>query len=184
MLQEPAREIPVVDDFDLCVLGGSCTGLFAAVRAARLGLSVAIVEKAGCFGGVTTLSLVNVWHSTLDEAGEMYIFSGLTKEVVSRLKQRDAVTEGLNNPNSTWRFNSCEMHIELDEFIVEHTIKPWLHTAFVAPIIENGRLNAIAVENKTVVKPYVRGSLSTLPATATSANASGWRLILPRIDSR
>lgn len=40
--------------FDLVVVGGGCTGVCAAVRAARLGLKAAIVEKSGCFGGVAT----------------------------------------------------------------------------------------------------------------------------------
>ena len=43
--------------FDLVVVGGSCTGVFAAVRAARLGLRVAILEKNNCFGGVATAGL-------------------------------------------------------------------------------------------------------------------------------
>lgn len=147
-LQEPAREIPVVGEFDLCVLGGSCTGVFAAIRAARLGLSVAIVEKAGSFGGVATLSLVNVWHSPLDEVHEKRIFAGLTNEVIERLKKRDAVNEDLNSPSVAWRFNSGEMQIELDEMILEHNITPWLHTSFVAPVLEDDQLTAIAIENK------------------------------------
>jgi len=148
MLQEPAREIPVVGEFDLVVLGGSCTGVFAAIRAARLGLSVAIIEKAGSFGGVATLSLVNVWHSPLDEALKLRIFAGLTQEVIDRLKRRDTVNESLESPSVAWRFNSGEMQIELDELILEHHITPWLHTSFVAPIVQDGQLIAIAVENK------------------------------------
>lgn len=148
-IQEPARETPVVGEFDLCVLGGSCTGVFAAIRAARLGLSVCIVEKMGCFGGVATLSLVNVWHSPLDEAVDTRIFAGLTQELIDRLKQRESVKETLDSPSVAWRFNSAEMQIELDEIILEHGVTPWLHTSFVAPIVENGQLTAIVVENKS-----------------------------------
>ena len=36
-IREPARDIPVIGEFDIAVIGGSCTGVFAAVRAARLG---------------------------------------------------------------------------------------------------------------------------------------------------
>ena len=35
-IQEPARDIPVIHEVDLCILGGSTTGVFAAVAAARL----------------------------------------------------------------------------------------------------------------------------------------------------
>ena len=34
---EPERRIPVIHEADVCVVGGSATGVFAAVRAARLG---------------------------------------------------------------------------------------------------------------------------------------------------
>ncbi|WP_309398255.1 FAD-dependent oxidoreductase [Cerasicoccus maritimus] len=148
LISEPAREIPVVGEFDLCVLGGSCTGVFAAIRAARLGLSVAIVEKMGCFGGVATLSLVNVWHTPLDEVFEKRIFAGLTQEVIDRLKRRNSVKEDLANASVAWGFNSAEMQIELDELITENNITPWLHTSFVAPIVQDGQLTAIAIENK------------------------------------
>lgn len=148
-LHEPAREIPVIGEYDLCVIGGSCTGVFAAVRAARLGLSVAIVERMGSLGGVATLSLVNVWHSPLDEPFERPIFAGLTIELMERLKKREAVTERARCPHWAWSFNSAELQIELDELVTEHRIAPWLHTAFAAPLVEDGRLAAIAVENKS-----------------------------------
>ena len=44
-IREEARKIPVAHETDICVVGGSCTGVFAAVRAARLGARVAIIES-------------------------------------------------------------------------------------------------------------------------------------------
>lgn len=148
-LTEPARSLPVLGDYDLCVLGGSCTGVFAAIRAARLGLSVAVVERMGCFGGVATLSMVNVWHSHLDTHYDKQIFAGLSLEVMDRLSRRDAVKTHPNNPSVGWTFNPHEMKTELDELVLEHKIDPWLHTAFVAPYLENGELQAVIVENKS-----------------------------------
>lgn len=144
-LHEQARDIPVLGEYDLCVLGGSCTGLFAAVRAARLGLSVALVEQMGNFGGVAATSLVNVWHSPFDTVDETQIIKGLTVEVMERLERRQAVTILKNN----WFFNPFELRIELDELVVEHSITPWLHTRFVAPYVEDGKLSAIVIENKS-----------------------------------
>ena len=75
---------------DICVLGGSCTGVFAAVRAARLGAKVAIVEQANGFGGVAVNGLVNVWHSFMDTEFKRQIIGGMSQEVVERLKTRGA----------------------------------------------------------------------------------------------
>ena len=109
---EEARSVPIIDEADLCVLGGSCTGVFAAVRAARLGLRVALVERMGCFGGVATLSLVNVWHSPMDEVFEQTIIGGLTIELMERLKRRQAVKEYPRSSHCAWSFNPFEMQID------------------------------------------------------------------------
>jgi hypothetical protein len=148
-IHEPARDIPVWGEYDLCVLGGSCTGVFAAVRAARLGLSVTLVEQAGNFGGVAATSLVNVWHSPYDTVFEKQIIGGLTFEVMDRLARRDAVEIWEKNHGARWLFNPFELRIELDELVCEHGIAPWLHTRFVAPHVEDGKLTAVIVENKS-----------------------------------
>lgn len=149
VILEQARSLSVTGHFDLCVLGGSCTGVFAAVRAARLGLSVALIEQAGNFGGVAATSLVCVWHSPFDTTYEKQIIGGLTLEVMERLSKRNAVTIRKNNPSAHWIFNPYELRIELDELISEHGITPWLHTRFVSPYFEDGQLSAIIVENNS-----------------------------------
>ena len=60
MVVEPAREIPVINEVDIVVVGGGCTGVFAAIRAARLGASVAIIETSNAFGGAATNGFVCV----------------------------------------------------------------------------------------------------------------------------
>ena len=144
---EPAKSIPVVEEVDLCVLGGSCTGVFAAIRAARLGLRVVIVEKTNCFGGTATNGLVNIWHSLFDTSGEQQIIAGLTQEVLERLKRRGAVVEnGIVQRNFT--LNTEELKIELDECIGEAGVIPRLHTLYVSPFLDDGRLTAIIIEDK------------------------------------
>ncbi len=146
-VKEPERSISVIHETDLLVVGGSCTGVFAAVRAARLGLRVAIVEKQNCFGGMATAGIVNVWHSVNDTAGEKPIIGGLTREIIQRLRKRDAVLSS-DAPTTAFRLNTEELKIELDELIGEHKIRPFLHTFYVAPVIEANELTAIIVENK------------------------------------
>jgi len=98
------KQIPVIGEFDICILGGSCTGVFAAVRAARLGASVAIVEKQNAFGGVATNGLVNIWHSLYNTEKNKQIIAGLTYEVIERLAQRDAVSYGQEDKRSYLKY--------------------------------------------------------------------------------
>mgnify|MGYP006286783591 CR=1 FL=1 len=142
---EPERTIPVVENVDICVVGGSCTGVFAAVRAARLGASVAIVEKQNCFGGMATAGFVNIWHSIHDEGSKKQIIAGMTTEMLDRLRSRDAV-----GPigGVCFHFNSEELKIELDEIVADNDIKPFLHTFFAAPWMEDGEMRGVVIENK------------------------------------
>ena len=149
-VREEARAVPVVHECDLCVVGGSCTGVFAAVRAARLGVRVALVENNGFFGGVATAGLVTIWHPLVDANNEHPIIGGLTAELIERLKRRSAVT--VSNPpriHCGFTFNAEEMKIDLDELVQEHGIRPFLHTRFVAPVMEDDRLRAVIVEDKS-----------------------------------
>ncbi len=45
VLWEPRRAVPIDARADVCVCGGGCTGVFAAVRSARLGCSVILCEE-------------------------------------------------------------------------------------------------------------------------------------------
>ena len=149
LIAEPARHTPIWHECDLCVVGGSCTGLFAAVRAARLGARVAIIEQQNCFGGVATNSLVNVWHTLRDAEYRQPIIAGLTQEVIERLQRRAAITAVERNPSIGYIFNSEELKLELDQLAGEAGLKIFFHTQFVAPHRQDGRLEAVIVENKS-----------------------------------
>ena len=146
-IREPERQIPVICEADIAVVGGSCTGVFAAVRAARLGLRVAVVEKQNCFGGMATAGAVNVWHSLHDTEGKQAIIGGLTREVIERLDTRGAVLSG-GGPASAFRLNTEELKIDLDALVVENGITPFLHTFYAAPVVQDNELQAVIVENK------------------------------------
>jgi hypothetical protein len=145
---EAAKELPVIHEADLCVIGGSCTGVFAAVRAARLGLRVTIVEAQNCFGGVAANAMVNLWHSLYDTEGSRQIIAGLTSEVIERLKLRAAVTVMDRQNPMHFVLNTEELKIELDEIVMAAGIKPFLHTLFAAPYVSDGKLRGVVIENK------------------------------------
>ncbi len=149
-LTEPAREIPVACDADLCVIGGSCTGVFAAVRAARLGLSVALVEQNILFGGMAAAAQVNEWHSLRDARHDRKIIGGLTAEVIDRLRQRNVLLDLERKERGPYfLFNSAELALELDALVCENNIRPFLKTVCVGSVREGGRLDAALIEDKS-----------------------------------
>lgn len=146
-ITEPQKQIPVIYECDLAVVGGSCTGLFAAVRAARLGLRVALIEATGRLGGVACNGLVNIWHSLYDIYDKRQIISGLTEEMVERLlRNKDATVQ--KSESSAIRFNPEVLCCELDALASEHKIRLLLHTYYASLICEKDEIRAILVENK------------------------------------
>jgi hypothetical protein len=178
-VREEPRETPVIKQVDVCVLGGSCTGVFAAIAAARRGMSVAIVESQSSFGGTAASGMVCYWHTLFDHKFETQIVGGLTEELINRLKKRNAVDikEAGRPEGNTKRgakdsridlvpysgekllyrmenilayfLNSEELKIELDEMVLESGTTPYLHTQFVSPHLEDAKLTAIIIENKS-----------------------------------
>ncbi len=144
---ESARELKVVCEVDVCVVGGSCTGVFAAVRAARLGASVAVVEKQNCFGGTATAGMVNVWHSLKNVSGDTQIIGGLTNEVIERLSRAGACS-GNGEGNTAYILDTELLKIELDKLVEENKIEAFLHTMYCAPYVREGELAGIIIENK------------------------------------
>lgn len=134
-------------NYDLVVVGGGCAGVFAAVRAARLGLKTAIVEKHNCFGGVATAGLVNVWHTVLDIDGKERVIAGLTEEVRSTLlKNGHAVPEKTVSP--AIYFDPNVMKWELDKLAAGAGVDIFFHTHYHALQMEGDRITGVIVGNK------------------------------------
>ena len=125
----PSRSVPVLAEADICVAGGSCTGVFAAVTAARRGARVAVVEPQNRFGGTATASQVCYWHSIFNLDYSRQIIAGMTDEILHRLDRRGQV-DYADGPDPSWyaRLNTEELAIELDELVVEAGVLPFLHT--------------------------------------------------------
>ena len=157
---ESSRELPVINEVDIVVVGGGCTGVFAAIRAARLGAKVAIIEVSNAFGGAATNGFVCVWHTLCDTTFNKQIISGLTEEAIERLKKIPygiKITLPTDDQKHIFRpitytnyhLNTEELKIELDKMILEAGVTPYLHTMYTAPYTENGELRGVIVENRS-----------------------------------
>lgn len=140
----PARDVPVVETCDVCVIGGSCTGVFAAVRAAETGAKVVLIEKQNAFGGVAGSGLVNLWHKLESNDGSRQIIGGLTSLILDRLRRIGAVAP---NPYGV-SLNTQELKIELDRLVVENGVIPFLHSCYCEPVMTGDRVDAIIIQNK------------------------------------
>jgi hypothetical protein len=83
-VQEMSREIPVVDECDVLVVGGGPAGQAAAVAAARAGARATLLERYGSLGGLASGGMVLVLDDMCGE-GEVSV-GGLAVEIIDRMR--------------------------------------------------------------------------------------------------
>ena len=147
-IKEPEKMLPVRYEADVFVAGGSCTGLFAAVRAARLGARVVLVERQNMLGGTATSGLVNVWHSLKDTDYKEQVIAGLTAEMTERLVKCGAAYVK-DDPSVGICFDPNRLAFELDCLAAENRITVLFHTLCTGVLTdEDNRICAAIIENK------------------------------------
>jgi len=67
--------------YDLAIIGGGSGGFGAALAASRLGLSVALVERADCLGGTSVRAGVNTWEAGVGGTGIPFELYGRLKRI-------------------------------------------------------------------------------------------------------
>lgn len=102
-IAEQAREVPVLAETDVLVVGGGPAGTAAAIAGARLGAEVLLVERYNHLGGLSTGGLV-VWIDRMTDWSGRPIIRGLAEEFMERLP-KDAIQ---GPPRADWGKPRCD----------------------------------------------------------------------------
>ena len=144
-IKEPAKDIPVLAETDVLVVGGGPAGLAAALGAAREGATTMLVERYGFFGGVITQAMVETiaWYrheQTVDA-------NGIGCEFERRAREGGGARDYFTG-------RSACLHTDIfkyvaDEMIREAGVTPLLHCLAVGPIMHQDVIQGVLIESKS-----------------------------------
>jgi hypothetical protein len=144
MIREPARDVPVIHDTDVLVVGSGPGGLAAALASARAGVRTTLLERYGCFGGNITAVGVEgfAWYrhpATIDSEGIGPEFEERAKAMGAAMPEPQSISHSLDAEG---------FKVVADRLVEEAGVHPMLHRMFVAPIMDGDTIRGVIVESK------------------------------------
>ncbi|HET6147513.1 MAG TPA: FAD-dependent oxidoreductase [Polyangia bacterium] len=142
---ESAREVPVIAEVDVLVVGSGPGGLSAALAAARAGVRTMLVERFGCLGGNITVVGVEslAWYrreKTVDSEG-----------IGVELEQR-AKAMGATSPEPQSRseaLNADMFKVVADALVEESGVTPLLHAVAIDAVMDGDAIAGVIVHSKS-----------------------------------
>jgi len=167
-IRRPARDIPVVGEYDVVVCGAGPAGITAALAARRAGMKVLLVEAQGQLGGMGVSGLVSEWLGG-DHGG---LFHEFATETVTRRIARI----------SNWgpAFDPFAMAAYLDDKAAQAKLDVLLLTQAVDVAIEGGRITHVMLFNKSGMQAVSARAFVDATGDADIAAASGCKVLKGR----
>jgi len=150
--REPARDVPVMAEYDVLVCGGGPAGCAAAIAAARLGTKTLLVEKDGYLGGTTVSQLVVPILST-----NGVDFQGVWHEWIAALRRRGGVSDltryrkTARNVEVEWFEGSVDpemVKFAWDELLSAAGADILHHVLIAGAILEDGGIRGVLAETR------------------------------------
>ena len=133
--------LPIFAEADVVVCGGGTAGAFAAKAAADMGKSVVVIEQFGSLGGSATNGLVlPIMHNHIDYNPQCSYISNTVKK---RMLEFGATNEQGRN------FDPLVLKSVLETLCDEAGVKILLHTFFAEAVVNDGKIEAVVVANKS-----------------------------------
>lgn len=140
-----SRELPIVNDYEIIVVGGGPAGCAAAAAAGREGKKTLLVETTGALGGMGTLGLVPAWAPFSDK--QKIVYRGIAGRMLEQTRQ--ALPHVGDHDWVDWvPIDPEALKRQYDELMEENGVHVLFHTLVVDVESENGHVTGLIAANK------------------------------------
>ena len=149
------KDIPVIAEPEVLIVGGGPGGLGAGVMAARQGARTMLVERYGCAGGtavfgeITPFMCNHVGHLTLDRPVYAEWCRQMQKYRSDADKKREPFNPDLDENVFNRRISKDEAALAMEDLLLEAGVELLYHHELVDVFMKDGRIEAAVFSSKS-----------------------------------
>jgi hypothetical protein len=145
----PAKNVPLLGEYDVIVAGGGLGGVSAAVAAAKAGAKTLLVERNGFPGGVATAGMCSSVYNPLYTPSHELVVRGNSAMFIDRLAEANGSGKNWHEHLGHIIFDTECGKVVLMQLLQEAGCDYLLDTLVTDVLMKNNRLAGIVIDSKS-----------------------------------